>query len=148
HSPFGWADLALRVLEAAHASEPLSFRPPAWDDRNRAGAIVLPRDTQLLLFEGVGSSREELAHMLDIRLWVQSDRVVADRRNDDRVAAGELTRSVYEAWMAEELSFVAARRPWEHADLVVSGTPTLPHDPRTQIVVANGPLRPDATGPP
>ena len=126
HSRFGWADLAVRVLEAAHAGEPLSFRPPAWDEHQRPGAIVLPSGIQLLLFEGVGSSRKELAHLLDGRLWVQADRVTADGRDDDRVAAGEVTRGVVEEWMAEELPFLAARRPREHADLILAGTPRFP----------------------
>ena len=43
--------------------------------------------------------------------------------------------------MAEELPFIAARRPWEHADLIVAGSPTLPHDPHTEIAVADGPIR-------
>jgi hypothetical protein len=72
---------------------------------------------------------------------VQADRIATDRRNDSRVAAGGTTRAGVEGWMAEELPFIAARRPWEHADLIVAGTPTLPHDPRTEIAVADGPLR-------
>lgn len=141
HSRFGWADIAQRLLETARAGEPLSFRPPAWDERHRAGAIVLPSGIQLLLLEGVGSSREELSHLLDGRLWVQADRAVTDQRDEDRVAAGEVTRSAIEGWMAEELRFIAARRPWEHADIVVAGTPSLPHDSRMEVVVADGPLR-------
>lgn len=141
HSRFGWADLAQHLLEMARAGAPVSFRPPAWDQRHRAGAIVLPRGTQLLILEGVGSSREELAHLLDARLWVQTDRALTDRRDDDRVAAGEVTRSAIKGWMAEEMPFIADRRPWEHADLVVAGTPSLSHDPRAEIVVADGPLR-------
>ena len=141
HSRFSWVDLALQVLEAAHAPEPLSFRPPAWDERHRGGAIVLPSRTRLLLLEGVGASREELAHLLDGRLWVQADRAACDWRDDDRVATGEVTRSALDGWMAEELPFVAARRPWEHADLILAGTSSLPHDPATEVVVADGPLR-------
>src|SRR5262249_31334077 len=102
--------------------------------------IVLPSGIQLLLFEGVGSSREELAHLLDGRLWVQAHRVATDRRDDNRVAAGEVTRGAVEEWMAEGLPFLAARRPWEHADLVLGGTPSLPHDPSSEVVVADGPL--------
>src|SRR5215472_14894215 len=137
HSRFGWADLAVRVLEAARAGEPLSFRPPAWDARQRQGAIVLPSGIQLLLFEGVGSSRKELAHLLDARLWVQADRAATNRRDDDRVAAGETTRRALEEWMSEELPFLAARQPWADADLVLAGTPSVPHDPRTEVVVAD-----------
>ena len=140
HSRFGWADLAVRVLELVHAGGAVSFRPPAWRERGRPGAIVVPGGTRLLVLEGVGSSREELAHLLDGRLWVQANRVATERRNDRRVAAGETTRAGLESWMAEELPFIAARRPWEHAALVVARTPTLPHDPRAEIAVADGPL--------
>jgi hypothetical protein len=140
HSRFGWADLAAQVLEAARAGAPVTFRPPAWEERNRDGAIELPSGLRLLLLEGVGASRAELTPLLDARLWVQAERTVTDRRDDRRISGGEVTQSGVAGWMAEELPFVAARRPWEHADLVVAGTPSLPHDPRTEIVVADGPL--------
>lgn len=35
--------------------------------------------------------------------------------------------------------FLAEDRPWERADLIVSGTPELPHDPSSEVVVA-GPI--------
>ena len=132
HSRFGWADLALRVLETVHAGRAVSFRPPAWEERGREGAIVVPHGTQVLLLEGVGSSREELAPLLDARLWVQAERATIERRN--------AARGADEGWLAEELPWVAGHRPWQHADLIVAGTPTLPHDPHTEIVVADGPL--------
>jgi hypothetical protein len=141
HSAFGWVDLAVPVLETARAGESVSFRPPAWDVRHREGAIVVPSATRLLLLEGVGSSREELSHLLDGRLWVQADRAVIERRDRDRVEAGEVARSTADAWMAEEVPFLAARRPWEHADLVLAGTPLLPHDRGAEVVAADGPLR-------
>jgi len=84
------------------------------------------------VLEGVGASRDELAHLLDARLWVQTDQTEIDRRNDARVAD--------EGWLVEEVPFVAAHRPWEHADLILAGNPTLPHDPWTEIVVADAPL--------
>jgi hypothetical protein len=141
HSRFGWADLAVRVLETVHTGEAVSFRPPAWIERGREGAIVVPAHIQLLVLEGVGASREELAHLTDARIWVQSDREATKQRDEARVAAGETTREGVTGWLAEELPFVAARRPWEHADLIVAGTPKLAHDPHIEIVVADGPLR-------
>jgi hypothetical protein len=141
HSRFGWTDLAERVLELVLAGVPVSFRPPAWDERGREGAIVVAEGTQLLVLEGVGSSRDELAHLLHGRVWVQADQLETERRTGFRVAARETTRSGVDGWMAEEMPFIAAHRPWEHADLIVAGTPTLPYDVRTEIVVADGPLR-------
>jgi hypothetical protein len=40
------------------------------------------------------------------------------------------------AWMAEEIPFNAAQRAWERADVIVCGTPEIPCDPITEIVVA------------
>jgi hypothetical protein len=132
HSRFGWADLAQHVLEIVRGGDGLSFRPPAWIERGREGAIVVPQGIQLLLLEGVGASRQELAHLLDARFWVQTDQTEIDRRNEARGADN--------GWLEEELPWVAAHRPWAHADLVIAGTPMLPHDPAIEIVVADGPL--------
>jgi hypothetical protein len=72
HSRFGWADLAEHVLKSVRSRTALAYRPPAWIERGREGAIVVPPGIELLLFEGVGASREELAELLDARLWVQT----------------------------------------------------------------------------
>jgi hypothetical protein len=69
-------------------------------------------------------------------VWVQSDAVEATRRGivrnggDARAAAG------WADWMAEELPFIAADRPWERAVAVVAGTPDVEHDLAGHIVVA------------
>jgi hypothetical protein len=47
----------------------------------------------------------------------------------------------WHAWMSEELPFLAADRPWERANIIVSGTPQLDHDPVNEVVVA--PLTPN-----
>ena len=132
HSRFGWADLAQHVLQTVRTGEALSFRPPAWIERGREGAIVVPHGIQLLVLDGVAASREELAHLLDARLWVQTDQTEIDRCSNARVPD--------EGWLLEEVPFVAAHRPWEHADLILAGSPTPPHDPWTEMVVADGPL--------
>ncbi|HEY1297815.1 MAG TPA: hypothetical protein VGJ60_32445 [Chloroflexota bacterium] len=132
HSRFGWADLARHVLEIVRSGAALAYRPPAWVERGREGAIVVPPGIELLLLEGVGASREELADLLDARLWVQTARATIDRRNEGRGAD--------DGWLAEELPWVAAHRPWEHADLIIDGTPILGHDPGIEIVVGDGPL--------
>lgn len=74
-------------------------------------------------------------------MWVQTDEAVIERRNRARVANGETTSDCIAGWIAEELPFVAARRPWEHADLIVAGAPALAHYRQTEIVVADGPVR-------
>jgi hypothetical protein len=41
-----------------------------------------------------------------------------------------------DGWLAEEIPFNTAQRTWERAGLVVCGSPEIPYDPGTQIVIA------------
>jgi hypothetical protein len=38
--------------------------------------------------------------------------------------------------MAEEIPFNAVQRTWERADIIVCGTPEIPYDSSTEIVIA------------
>ena len=133
HAFFDWADLlADGVLEPARRGEPVSYRPPAWDRHGRAGAVEVPAGLDLLVVEGVGAGRRELAHLLDAVVWVQSDFGEAERRGLERdVASGvngdhARAKAFWDEWMAEELVFLAEQRPWERARAVVAGTPDRP----------------------
>jgi uridine kinase len=141
HSRFGWSDLALEILEPLHHGESVSFRSPFWTRDAQLRAIDVRSSARFVLVEGVGAARDELAHLFDARLWVQTDRRVTAVRDDERIALGETTRVALDEWMAEERGFVASRRPWADADLIVAGSPDLTHDPLTELVVADGLLR-------
>ena len=111
------------MLEPVRAGEAVAYRPPAWDARDRPGAVTVPAGLTLLIVEGVGSSRQELAHLLDASAWVQCDLDEIDRRNAVRVQAGEISPAAFDSWMAEELPFLAADRPWERTELVMADPP-------------------------
>jgi hypothetical protein len=134
---FDWASL-LRdgVLDPVRAGRAVAYRPPAWESRGRGGTIEVSADCPLLVIEGVGVSRLELAGYFDLRLWVQSDRVDAHRRGIER-DGGSSAEAFWDEWQAEEMPFLAADRPWERADLVVAGSPDLPYDPSTELVVTD-----------
>lgn len=139
-SMFDWAGLlAEGVLEPVRRGGSAAYRPPAWDERGRTGAITVPAGAALMIVEGVGAGRRELAALLDAVVYVQCDLDERDRRDAVRVAAGEITPADHAAWMAEEHPFVAAQCPWERAFAIVAGTPPLPHDPSTDLVVAPPP---------
>jgi hypothetical protein len=140
HSCFGWAELlAYGVLEPLWRGQAVAFRPPAWDERDRPGAIEVAPDASLVIVEGVGAGRRETAHLLDAVVWVQSDVSVIQQRNAARVAAGETDADGVARWMQEEFPFVADQRPWERAFVVVAGTPELSHDPSTEVVLGPSP---------
>lgn len=135
HAFFDWADLlAEGVLEPVRAGRSVRFRPPAWDERDRPGAITVPAGCPLVLVEGVGAGRRALTPLLDAVLWVQSDHVLARARGIERDGGPE-HEAFWDEWDAEERPFLAADRPWERAVLTVAGTPVLPHGP-DELVVA------------
>ncbi len=140
HSRFGWTDLIIDgVLIPARSGQPVRYRPPAWDTHDRPGFIEVPAGTELLVIEGVGAGRRELVHLVDALIWIQSDLRVTEQRNVDRVGlpGGSPDVAAHQAWMAEEIPFVAEQRPWERADIIASGTPRQDHDSRTEIVVTS-----------
>ena len=148
HSRFGWADLLIDgILVPVHQGRAVSYRPPRWDEHGREGSIEVPAGCPLLIIEGDGAGRREVTHLIDTLIWVQADEREAARRSAARVAnppAADLANKApdgapfdEEGWMAEEIPFNAAQRTWERADIVVCGTPEIPHDPATEIVIAS-----------
>lgn len=124
HSVSGWDDLLkLGVLEPARTGEAVSYRPPAWDARRRPGAIHVPAGTELLVVEGVGAGRRELASCVDGTIWVQSDLNETLARDRERVAAGEISLSAYDDWMQQERPFQADQKTWIRAQQIVCGSP-------------------------
>lgn len=142
HDPIRWADVLVDgVIAPWRRGEAVHFRPPGWVVRGRPGTVeVAPRP--VLIVEGVGAGRSDLAARAELVVWVQSDRDEARRRGLLRDV--ELGRTPTEAeefwdeWMRAEEPFLAADRPWSRASLVVNGTP--PGARRADSVLAPGPL--------
>ncbi len=120
HSFFGWADLLVdHVLVAVHEGRAVELRPPAWDVRGRTGAVTVPAGTRIVIVEGVGAARHEAAALVDVVIWVQSDFEQAKRRCLTRDRDDPGAEAFWHEWMACELPFLAADRPWERADVVI-----------------------------
>jgi hypothetical protein len=94
HARFDWAPLLRSgVLEPLHNRRAVSFRPPAWDQRARTGAIEVASNAPLVIVEGVGAGRRETAGLINAIVWVQADLGAIERaqraagrggRDDDR----------------------------------------------------------------
>jgi hypothetical protein len=147
HSRFGWAVLLIDgILVPVHQGPAVSYRPPRWDEHGREGSIEVPANCPLVIIEGDGAGRREVAHLIDTLIWVQADEREAARRSAARLAdppADDLANKDphgvpfdEDGWMAEEIPFNAAQRTWERADILVCGTPEIPQDPSTEIVIA------------
>ncbi|HEY5396371.1 MAG TPA: hypothetical protein VIL16_13330 [Trebonia sp.] len=139
HSRFGWSDLLIEgILVPARQGGPVSYRPPRWAEHGREGSIEIAAECPLLVIEGDGAGRREVADLIDALIWVQSDERGAERRALTRIGTpnGNPTLQAHREWMAEETPFNADQRTWERADVIVSGTPEIPFAPVTEIVVA------------
>jgi hypothetical protein len=135
HSRFGWDDLLVAgVIAPLRRGEAVDYRPPAWEARRRPGSITVPAGAALVVIEGVGSGRASLGGHVDAVVWVDVAPGVAERRDRERVGAGELDTATHAGWMAEEVPFLAEDRPWARADVVVSGSCPVA-DPESEIVV-------------
>jgi hypothetical protein len=109
----------------------VSYRPPAWDTRDRPGAIEVPAGTPLVVVEGVGAGRRSLGGLVDAGVWVQSDAAEARRRGIERDGGDQGAVDFWEQWNAEEIPFPAQDRPWERVRMIVCGTPELTGVART-----------------
>lgn len=137
HAYFDWGELmAENVLRPLHRGEAVEFRPPAWAEHGRPGAIRVAAGTDVVWIEGTGIIREELAPWIDASIWIQGDLDEQERRLVARDGDSAAQREHVAAWLAEELPFLRREQPWRRASFIVAGTTELPHDPHSEIVVA------------
>lgn len=138
HSFFDWASLMIEgVLRPVFEGKAVRYRPPAWDERGRAGAIEVAVGAPMLVIEGVGAARRELLPFVDAVVWVQSDLAEAQERGIVRDGGTEAARQFWNEWAAEEIVFLADQKPWEQATVVVCGTPHVALRP-DEVLVAQG----------
>jgi hypothetical protein len=138
HAYFDWGGLMVEnILRPLHRGDAVNFRPQAWIEHDRSGAIRVPAGADVVWVEGTGIIREEFVPWIDASIWVQGD---LDEQEDRLVArdgdSAEQQRHVAD-WLAEELPLLLREQPWRKATVVVAGTPVLACDPDTEIVVAS-----------
>jgi hypothetical protein len=91
-----------------------------------------------------------VAHLIDALIWVQADEREAERRRlirDRRPDALDMANQAASGMPFDNAGWPRRYRstptsgPWEDADTFVCGTPEIPYDPSTEVVVAPPPLR-------
>ncbi len=138
HSFFDWTQLLIDgVLRPLRAGQSVSYRPPGWIEQERAGSVEVPGGLELVIIEGVGAGRRELAPWLDAVVWVQSDLAESQRRGVLRDGGDQPAADFWQEWAGHELPFLADQRPWERAAAIVSGTPVLAADRVREVVLGS-----------
>jgi uridine kinase len=112
-----WPRCIAELLEPLRREEAARYEVTAWGGVPRAPVEIVPADVVIL--EGVSSSREAFRPYLSGAIWVETPREVCLARGLER--DGEEARAQWEAWLAEEDAYIARENPMAHADLVVPG---------------------------
>lgn len=134
-SMFGWDRLlAENVLGPLRQGVSVDYRPTAWEERGRVGAVVADAEARYTIVEGCGAIRRSLTPHLDVSIWVQSDHDEAQRRGIHRDGGTEAAAAFWREWAEQEIPFFLADRPWQRADITVCGTPPA-HLPRDHVLV-------------
>lgn len=133
----GWWDrLEREALRPLLAGRGASYRVRDWA-RDPLGESLGPwvhiPPAEVVIVEGVSSSRRVIAPDLTMAIWVHAPRPERLRRAVAR--DGEERRELWTEWMRGEDGFFAADRAPRRADFLISGLPTVPHDPTREVVV-------------
>ena len=137
HSFFDWADLlAESVLLPLRRGLAVDHRPAAWEQRGRAGSIVVPAGLDTVWIEGTGVLRTQLRPLLDAAVWLQVDRDEAQRRLHTRDGTTPDQLQLIADWEREEHPFLLSERPWAHATLTVAGSTVDARLPTGHVPVA------------
>ena len=132
-NPVGWwGRLEDEVLGPVERGDwPVRFRAYDWEAR-QLGEWREIQAGDVILLEGVSSSRQAVAKRLSLAVCVEAPRARRLARGLER--DGDGMRAQWERWMAEEDAHFAADRARDRADVIVDGAPSVPHDPDVEFV--------------
>ena len=135
HSFFDWTPLLTHeVLVPLRSGDlPVTYRPDAWIQRHRQGAITVPNTATTVLIEGVGAGQQDLRPFLDALIWVYARPETGRQRV---VSRGVDTEQFILDWLAQENAMLGRHRPWQCATLLVH---TEQASPNGDLMTAAGP---------
>ncbi len=118
-STFDWQRLENQVLIPLSRNLSAKYQRYDWNSDSLADwRTIAPGN--LVIIEGVYSTRRELSNFYDFRIWVECPREIRLARGIAR--DGEGMREIWEMeWMPMEDNYVEIHRPHETADLVLNG---------------------------
>ena len=114
-----WKRMKAQVLDPLNRDEAAKYRRHDWHEDTLAEWHDVPVGG-VVIVEGVSSMRKELGPYWDLAVWVACSTELRLERGIAR--DGEAKRFQWEkVWMPEEDEYVAAQKPNQRADIVLSG---------------------------
>ncbi|HLZ21729.1 MAG TPA: hypothetical protein VKQ30_06375 [Ktedonobacterales bacterium] len=117
---FDWQRVQRQVLEPLAHDLPARYQRYDWDSDRLAEWQVVPTGG-VVIVEGCYALHQALAPSYDFTIWLDCPRAIRLARAIAR--GGECVRNIWEHdWMIAEDRYIAAQRPRDRANLVVSGS--------------------------
>jgi uridine kinase len=113
-----WPRLIEQVLQPLRDGVASRYQRYDWD-LGRLAEWHTVQPGGLILLEGVSASRNAFRPYLSLSVWIETPADERLRRGLER--DGEQARAQWDQWMADEVAWGSAERPWERADLVITG---------------------------
>jgi uridine kinase len=116
---FDWERLRDQVLTPIREGQSAHYQRYDWETDVLAEWRTIS-DSDVVLVEGVYTMRCELAHLYDLKIWVECPRTIRLARGVAR--DGEAARAIWEQdWMPKEDDYVKTHLPHERADFSING---------------------------
>jgi hypothetical protein len=142
-NPHAWWDRLERdALGPLDRGDPVRYQAYDWIGR-RLGAWREIPDGDVVLIEGVSSSRQAMRGRLAATIWIDAPQAVRMTRGIAR--DGEAMRSEWVQWMADEEAHFAMDRTLDRVEIVVDGAPSAPHDPESEFIRLDAPRASSST---
>ncbi|MDI6676195.1 AAA family ATPase [Bacillus wiedmannii] len=117
---FDWKRLLQEVLDPISKGVEGCYKRYDWETDSLAETHNVPA-IGIVIIEGVYATRQELAEMYDLKIWVNCPRETRIKRGIAR--DGETARDMWENnWMVAEDMYVESHKPHEFADFIIDGT--------------------------
>ncbi len=118
---FPWERMRDEALLPLRRGQTARYQRYDWET-DRLNQWITVEPNEVILIEGVYSTRPELRPLIDIAIFVETPR---DERRKRMLARGHLKNDIKNdwlaPWMAAEDWYFANVRPAQHADLIVMG---------------------------
>lgn len=127
-NPLNWYQNVIeKVFEPiTNGAKALSYQPASWWENHHPKPVVNQPVTDIMILEGVSSSRKEFRDYISFSIFVDTPKEICLQRGVERDSgtgkSKEEITDMWEKWFEEEDEYIQRDDPKENADLVVDGT--------------------------
>jgi uridine kinase len=115
-----WPKLIDQVLKPIkNGAKLLSYQPSSWWPDHHPKPVINQPVKDIMILEGVSSSRREFRPYLSFSIWVETPKEICIQRGLER--DGPQAQEQWETWWAKEEEYIVRDNPRAHADKIVRG---------------------------